>query len=344
MKRIPYLDSHTGGEPTRLITSLPFDLGTGSVADKLSTLKKNHDDLRRTVLLEPRGSDVLVGAYLVPPADPTCQFGVIYFNNVGYLGMCGHGTIGLIASLAYMGKVTPGVIRVETPVGVVEATLHAPSLRGASDSERRSNLQFNGQEIASGKVQERPRNDEQYPNKVSVQNIPSYRHLTHVPVIVDGKTVHGDVAWGGNWFFLVHDHGMDVNMSNLEALTDFSWRVREQLTANGITGANGAEIDHVELFASTPEADSKSFVLCPGKAYDRSPCGTGTSAKLACLYGDGKLQVGQTWKQQSVVGSIFEGSIQLDGDKIIPTITGEAWVMSEGTILVDERDPFGKGI
>ena len=258
--------------------------------------------------------------------------------------MCGHGTIGLIASLAYMGKVTPGVIRVETPVGVVEATLHAPSLRGASDSERRSNLQFNGQEIASGKVQERPRNDEQYPNKVSVQNIPAYRHLNHVSVTVDGKTVHGDVAWGGNWFFLVHDHGMDVNMSNLEALTDFSWRVREQLTANGITGANGAEIDHVELFASTPEADSKSFVLCPGKAYDRSPCGTGTSAKLACLYGDGKLQVGQTWKQQSVVGSIFEGSIQLDGDKIIPTITGEAWVMSEGTILVDERDPFGKGI
>jgi len=313
MIRIPFLDSHTGGEPTRLITALPFDLGTGSVADKLSILKTHHDDLRRTVLLEPRGSDVLVGAYLVPPADPTCQFGVIYFNNVGYLGMCGHGTIGLIASLAYLGKVQPGVIRVETPVGVVEATLHKNETG-------------------------------EYPNKVSVQNIPAYRHLTHVPVTVDGKTVHGDVAWGGNWFFLVHDHGMNVNTSNLEALTDFSWRVREQLTANGITGANGAEIDHVELFASTPEADSKSFVLCPGKAYDRSPCGTGTSAKLACLYGDGKLQVGQIWKQQSVVGSIFEGSIQIQDNRIIPTITGEAWVMSEGTILVDERDPFGKGI
>ncbi len=340
MIRIPYLDSHTGGEPTRLIPSLPFDLGTGSVADKLSTLKKDHDDLRRTVLLEPRGSDVLVGAYLVPPADPTCQFGVIYFNNVGYLGMCGHGTIGLIASLAYLGKVQPGVIRVETPVGVVEATLHDMSLRGASDSEQRSNLPIN-EEVASGK--ERPRNDI-YPNKVSVQNIPAYRHLTHIPVTVDGKTIHGDVAYGGNWFFLCHDHGMDVNMSNLEALTEFSWRVREQFTVDGITGANGAEIDHVELFASTPEADSKSFVLCPGKAYDRSPCGTGTSAKLACLYGDGKLQVGQIWKQQSVVGSIFEGSVQVDGDKIIPTITGEACVMSEGTILVDERDPFGKGI
>jgi 4-hydroxyproline epimerase len=310
---IPFLDSHTGGEPTRLITSLPFDLGTDSVADKLSTLKAHHDDLRRTVLLEPRGSDVLVGAYLVSPADPTCQFGVIYFNNVGYLGMCGHGTIGLIASLAYLGKVQPGVIRVETPVGVVEATLHKNEAG-------------------------------EYPNKVSVQNIPAYRYLTHVPVTIDGKTIHGDVAWGGNWFFLCHDHGLEVNMQNLEALTEFSWRVREQFTANGITGANGAEIDHVELFASTPEADSKSFVLCPGKAYDRSPCGTGTSAKLACLYGDGRLQVGQTWKQQSVVGSIFEGSVQLDGDKIIPTITGEAWVMAEGTILVDERDPFGKGI
>ncbi len=343
MKRIPYLDSHTGGEPTRLITSLPFDLGTGSVADKLSTLKKDHDDLRRTVLLEPRGSDVLVGAYLVPPADPTCQFGVIYFNNVGYLGMCGHGTIGLIASLAYLGKVQPGVIRVETPVGVVEATLHAPSLRGASDSERRSNLQASEQGIASSE-NHRPRNDGEYPNRVSVQNIPAYRHLTHVPVTVDGKTIHGDVAYGGNWFFLCHDHGLEINMQNLEALTEFSWRVREQFTANGITGANGAEIDHVELFASTPEADSKSFVLCPGKAYDRSPCGTGTSAKLACLYDDGKLQVGQTWKQQSVVGSIFEGSIQIQDNRIIPTITGEAWVMSEGTILVDERDPFGKGI
>ena len=339
MKHIPYLDSHTGGEPTRLITSLPFDLGTGSVADKLSTLKKNHDDLRRTVLLEPRGSDVLVGAYLVPPADPTCQFGVIYFNNVGYLGMCGHGTIGLIASLAYLGKVQPGVIRVETPVGVVEAKLHDMSLRGERQLDEATS--------PSGGLlradEHRPRND-MYPNKVSVQNIPAYRHLTHVPVTVDGKTVHGDVAWGGNWFFLVHDHGLEVNMQNLEALTDFSWRVREQLTANGITGANGAEIDHVELFASTPDADSKSFVLCPGKAYDRSPCGTGTSAKLACLYEDGKLQTGQTWKQQSVVGSIFEGSIQLDGDKIIPTITGEAWVMSEGTILVDERDPFANGI
>jgi 4-hydroxyproline epimerase len=313
MKRIPFLDSHTGGEPTRLIETPPFDLGTGSVADKLSRLKKDHDDFRTTILSEPRGSEVLVGALLVEPADPACQFGVIFFNNVGYLGMCGHGTIGLIASLAYRGRVVEGTIQIETPVGVVEATLH---------------------KNASGA----------YPNRVSVRNIPVYRHFTHVPVIVDGKTIHGDVAWGGNWFFLAHDHGLDISMQNLETLTGFAWRVREQLAANGITGSNGSEIDHIELFTSTPDANSKSFVLCPGKAYDRSPCGTGTSAKLACLYSDGKLAAGQIWKQQSVVGSIFEGSVQLLDGKIIPTITGEAWVMAEGTILVDERDPFGKGI
>lgn len=342
MKRIPFLDSHTGGEPTRLIPALPFDLAPASVAEKLSMLKAHHDGLRRTVLLEPRGSDVLVGAYLVPPADPTCEFGVIFFNNVGYLGMCGHGTIGLIASLAYLGRVKPGVIRVETPVGVVEATLHPMSLRGEAEAIPPAN-----EGIARPDRQARalpPARNDIYPNKVSVRNVPAYRHLAHVPIQIDGQTIHGDVAWGGNWFFLVHDHNLDVDMSNLEALTDFAWRVRAQLAARGITGANGAEIDHVELFASTPEADSKSFVLCPGKAYDRSPCGTGTSAKLACLYADGKLQAGQTWKQQSVVGSIFEGSIQLDGEKIIPIITGEAWVMSEGTLLVDESDPFGEGI
>jgi 4-hydroxyproline epimerase len=314
MDRIPFLDSHTGGEPTRLIEAPPFDLGPGSAAEQLAILKRDHDTFRSMVLNEPRGSDVLVGALLVPPADSTCQVGVIFFNNVGYLGMCGHGTIGLIASLSYLGRIQPGTVRIETPVGVVEATLHGP---GSGTS---------------------------YPNRVSVRNVPAYRHLAHVPVRVGRKTIHGDVAWGGNWFFLVHDHGLDLDMDNLHELTEFSWRVRKELTTNGITGKDDGEIDHVELFAPTPEADSQSFVLCPGKAYDRSPCGTGTSAKLACLYADGKLEPGQVWRQQSVVGSIFEGSVEIDGIQIIPTITGEAWVMAEGELLVDKRDPFKDGI
>jgi len=313
MQRIAFLDSHTGGEPTRLIADASFlDLGSGSVPDQLSQLKTHHDTFRSSIFNEPRGSDVLVGALLVPPSDSSCQFGVIFFNNVGYLGMCGHGTIGVIASLSYLGRINPGSYRIETPVGIVEATLH-PSKSS-------------------------------YPNRVSVRNVPAYRHLKQVPVEIDGRTIHGDVAWGGNWFFLVHDHGLDVNPKNLDQLTDFAWRVREAYTRMGILGADGHEVDHVELFGDTPDANSKSFVLCPGKAYDRSPCGTGTSAKLACLYTDGKLKASQVWKQQSVVGSIFEGSVASDGENIIPTITGEAWVMAEGQLLIDERDPFKDGI
>lgn len=326
MKRIPFLDSHTGGEPTRLIESLPFPLNPAPVSEQLTQLKREFDHFRQTILNEPRGSDVLVGAYIVPPADPTCQLGVIFFNNVGYLGMCGHGTIGLMASLSYLGKITPGTYRIETPVGIVEATLHSltpnPSPKGRG---------------------------ELYPNRVSVRNVPAYRLLKHVAVEVDGRVIHGDVAWGGNWFFLCHDHGLEISPRNLEQLTDFASRVRETYTKMGITAPDGHEIDHVELFAppdpsSSLKADSRSFVLCPGKAYDRSPCGTGTSAKLACLAADGKLTEGQVWRQQSVIGSIFEGSIQREGEQIIPTITGEAWMMAEGSLLIDERDPFGAGI
>ena len=317
MQRIPFLDSHTGGEPTRLVDALQAgapNLGSGTVAEKLEILRSKHDSFRARVLNEPRGSDVLVGALLVPPADPSCQFGVIYFNNVGYLGMCGHGTIGLIASLSYQGRIGPGSYRIETPVGVVEATLHPAA------------------------------NNIGYANNVSVRNIPAYRHLAQVPVLLDGRTIHGDVAWGGNWFFLTHDHGLQLDFKNLEQLTDFAWRLREAYTLQGLLGPDGHEIDHVELFASTPRADSQSFVLCPGKAYDRSPCGTGTSAKLACLYADGKLPEGQTWRQESIVGSIFEGRVQVVDGQVIPTISGEAWVMAEGQLLIDERDPFANGI
>ncbi len=313
MDAIPYLDSHTGGEPTRLILELPFDPIPGSVAQNLHYIQTTHDSLRRSVLLEPRGADVLVGAYLLPPADPTCHLGVIFFNNVGYLGMCGHGTIGVIASLAYLGKITPGAYRIETPVGVVEATLH-------------------------------PAAGDAYPNRVSVRNVPAYRLRKNVPVEVGGRIIHGDVAWGGNWFFLCHDHGLDISPANLDQLTDFAWRVREAYTQAGLTAPDGHPIDHVELFAPTPYADSRSFVLCPGKAYDRSPCGTGTSAKLACLFNDGLLAEGAVWRQQSVIGSIFEGRISLQDGQIIPTITGKAWVMAEGRLLFDPRDPFKEGI
>ena len=309
-RRVRVIDSHTGGEPTRVVIGGAPDLGEGPLAERLRRFRKEHDDFRSAVVNEPRGSDVMVGALLCEPEDQTCAAGVIFFNNVGYLGMCGHGTIGLIATLAYLQRISAGQHRIETPVGTVTTTLH-------SDGE------------------------------VTVNNIASHRLAANVGVDVPnyGK-VYGDVAWGGNWFFLVHEHGLTLALKNVEELTSFTWAIRQALKRQGITGAEGAEIDHIELFgpADTTAADSKNFVLCPGKAYDRSPCGTGTSAKLACLYADGSLRVGQTWRQESIIGSIFEGSIVVRDGKIYPSIKGSAFVNAESELVLNPEDPFCRGI
>ena len=314
MQRIQVIDSHTGGEPTRLVIGGFPDLGTGSMAERRALLAERHDQWRAAAVLEPRGSDVVVGALLCAPVSPDAAAGVVFFNNAGYLGMCGHGTIGLVASLAHMGRIGVGEHRIETPVGTVTTTLHED---GA----------------------------------VSVRNVPAYRHLHQVAVELPGHgTVRGDVAYGGNWFFLVSEseHGQRVASDNLAALTDYTAALRHALAAQGITGADGAEIDHIELFAP-PEAgdegaDSRNFVLCPGNAYDRSPCGTGTSAKIACLAADGKLAPGAVWKQASVIGSVFEASYAMDGDQVIPTLRGRAHISAEATLLIEDDDPFGWGI
>jgi 4-hydroxyproline epimerase len=308
--RIYVIDSHTAGEPTRIVVLGDLNLGGGSVARRMTRLQTDHDDLRCAVVNEPRGSDVIVGGLIVPPEHPGCAAGIIFFNNVGYLGMCGHGTIGLIVTLAHLGRIAPGEHKIDTPVGVVTATLHE-----------------NGQ--------------------VSVQNVPSYRFAKDIPVTIAGHgQIIGDIAWGGNWFFLISDHGQDLNLTNVERLTDFTWQIRQALERQNITGANGAEIDHIELFAPStrPGINSKNFVLCPGKAYDRSPCGTGTSAKLACLFADGKLKEDEIWRQESIVGSLFEGSIIRRGDDLIPTIKGSAYITAESTLILDPQDPFRAGI
>ncbi len=310
IRKIKVIDSHTGGEPTRLVVSGGPDLGNASLADRLERFRKHHDDFRSAVVNEPRGSDVIVGALLCEPVDSSCAVGVIFFNNVGYLGMCGHGTIGLVATLAYMGHVTPGEHKIETPVGVVSAILHE-----------------NGE--------------------VTVNNVPSYRKAADVKVQVPGYgEVSGDVAWGGNWFFLVRHHDMQLELTNVDQLTAFTWAIRLALRENAITGDQGKEIDHVELYGPSkiPGVNSKNFVLCPGKAYDRSPCGTGTSAKLACLYADGKLREGESWKQESIVGSVFEGSVRVKEGKIYPSIRGAAFVNSEADLILNPDDPLCMGI
>jgi 4-hydroxyproline epimerase len=307
---IRVIDSHTGGEPTRLVVSGGPELGGGALSARVERFRAEHDAFRSAVVNEPRGSDVMVGALLCEPVDRTCAAAVIFFNNVGYLGMCGHGTIGLVATLSYMGRIQPGEHRIETPVGTVSAILHD-----------------NGE--------------------VTVNNVPSYRSAAKVVVEVPGfGPVCGDVAWGGNWFFLVEAHRHELALSNVESLANFTWAVRQALNANGITGAHGQEIDHIELFGPSqqPGVNSKNFVLCPGKAYDRSPCGTGTSAKLACLYADGKLREGQIWKQESIVGSVFEGSIKVRDGQVYPSIKGSAFVNADANLILDARDPFCMGI
>ena len=304
------IDSHTGGEPTRVVIEGGPQLGNGPLAERVERFRCDFDHYRAAVVNEPRGSDAMVGALLCQPFDPRCSAGVIFFNNVGYLGMCGHGTIGLAVTLAHMGRITPGVHLIETPVGIVEACLHQ-----------------------SGEV--------------TVSNVPSYREAAGVLVDVDGfGTVTGDVAWGGNWFFLTSDCPLPLSLANLDSMTDYAWRIRQALVRHGVTGREEAEIDHIEVFGppTIPGAHSINFVLCPGKAYDRSPCGTGTSAKMACLYADGKLVPGQIWRQESLIGTLFEGSITLRDGVICPHIKGSAFVNSEATLVLDERDPFQWGI
>ena len=308
---IRVVDSHTEGEPTRVVLSGGPDLGTGSLRERLQRFRETADDFRRAVILEPRGSEALVGALLCEPVDATCAAGVIYFNNAGYLGMCGHGTIGVAVTLAYLGRIGIGTHRLETPVGVVEVKMHSA-------------------------------------NEVAIENVPSYRSRSKVAVEVESLgTVVGDIAWGGNWFFLVEKSPFDLTADNIRPLNDAAHAVRMALRHQQITGGDGAEIDHVEFFGPAQSADghSRNFVYCPGGAFDRSPCGTGTSAKLACLAADGKLKPGELWIQESIIGSRFTGSYREDSaGRIIPTVSGHAYVCAEATLVQQPDDPFRNGI
>ncbi len=305
------IDSHTGGEPTRVVVSGGPDLGSGAMTERLKVLRNEYDWFRSSVVNEPRGSDVLVGAMLCAPVNPENAAATIFFNNVGYLGMCGHGSIGLAVTLAYLGQMRPGEHCLETPAGDVVLTLHDA-------------------------------------NRVSVSNVASYRFRSNVKLQVpEIGEVCGDIAWGGNWFYLLSDHGQTLDYENVDVLTDYTWAIRRELDTQGVRGANGELVDHVELFgppSDSSKADNKNFVMCPGKAYDRSPCGTGTSAKIACLIEDEKLAPGKIWRQESITGSIFEAQAIVREQQIFPIITGSAYVTSEASLYFDTADPFRYGL
>ena len=308
--RIYVIDSHTGGEPTRVVIAGGPDPGNSSLAERRERLRQAHDRFRSAVVNEPRGSQAIVGALLTEPTDPSCSAGVIFFNNVGFLGMCGHGTIGVATTLAHLGRISPGMHRFETPVGIVSVRLNEDG-------------------------------------SVSFENVASYRRAANVTLQVPGHgQVTGDIAWGGNWFFLTKDRPCELRMENLEQLTAFAWAMRKALNDGGAAVAEARDVDHIYIYddVASAEADSRNFVLCPGGSYDRSPCGTGTSARLACKFADGEIKPGQVWRQASILGSLFEGSLTVRDSKVYPTITGRAHITSEAQLLIHERDPFAWGI
>lgn len=306
------VDSHTEGEPTRVVTAGWPELGCGTMAAKAARLRREHDWLRSSLCHEPRGHEAMVGALLCQATEPDCCCGAIFFNNADTLQMCIHATIGVVVTLAHLGRIGAGTQRIDTPVGVVTACLEEDG-------------------------------------RVSVENVPSYRWAADVELDVAGwGRIRGDVAWGGNWFFLIEEQGPELCFENIEALKKFTSDVRRSLTAAGITGADGAEIDHIECFAPPTDpqrADSMNFVLCPGMAYDRSPCGTGTSAKLACMHAAGKIAPGQIWRQAGILNTVFEGSIiHLLDDRVLPRISGRAWITGESRYHFHPDDPFRYGI
>lgn len=310
LRMLRVIDSHTAGQPTRVIIEGGPHVGEGSLVERRERLRNNFDRFRSAVVGEPRGSDALVGALLCTPSDPTCAAGVIFFDNAGYLGMCGHGMIGFVATLEYLGMLKgSGPHRIETPVGIVTAQLH-PS------------------------------------GEISIDNVASFRHKKNVAVTVDGTTYGGDIAFGGNWFFLVNQHREELTVERAERLTELARAIRQALVQQGVTGANGEPIDTVGFFAPPHRTDARSrnFVLTSGKTYDRSPCGTGTSAKLACLFEDGLIKEGESWRQESIVGTVFDGSVRIVDGAIRPTIRSAAYVTADSTLIVDERDPLCWGL
>ena len=305
------IDSHTEGEPTRVVVEGGPDLGSGSMRERISRFAADFDAVRRHLILEPRGSDALVGALLCEPTRDDCEAGVLFFNNTGYLGMCGHGSIGVAVTLAWLGRIGHGVSKLETPVGVV-------AVRLVDD------------------------------NTVTVENVASYRHAKDVSVDVPGLgTVTGDIAWGGNWFFLAKSAPCPLDLEHERELTSAALQVQAALRDQGISGADGGEIDHIEFFSEprAAGASSRNYVLCPGGAYDRSPCGTGTSAKLACLAADGLLGPGEEWVQESVIGSRFTASYRVsESGDVVPSITGRAFICADTTLVRQPGDPFADGI
>lgn len=324
------VDSHTAGEPTRIVTGGLPPVAGATMAERRAALQRDHDELRRALVLEPRGHDAIVLALLQPPCAPGAHLGVVFANDVGYLGMCGHGAIG-VATVAVATGMVPAVepvteVVLDTPAGVVPCRVA----------------------VVGGR-----------PRSVTITNVPSFlfRQRVVVPVHGFGK-VAADVAWGGNWFAFVEADqlGLVVERSHVPVLLQAAVAIREALVREGVRGrhpehAAEAIIDHVKLFAPLDGAEpgARALTLCPGAAWDRSPCGTGTSAKLAVLHAKGELEPGRWFRSESVLGTAFRARIVRTATvgglpAVVPEIEGSAWITGFPTFVLDPDDPCRFGI
>lgn len=314
MTEMRVVDSHTEGEPTRVVVEGWPALTGATMAERRDEVCRRHDHLRRGVVCEPRGHAAVVGALLTTPVTPGAAAGIIFFNNETYLGMCGHGLIGVVRTLEYLGRLHPGPATFDTPVGTVRAEL-------GSDGA------------------------------VTIHNVPARCYALDVAVDVPGiGTVKGDVSYGGNWFFITeHDLG-PLSLGNVRELTRVTQAIQDAIDAQGIHGDRASldgRIDHIEVSgrATRPDGDSRNFVLCSGGEYDRSPCGTGTSARMAALHARKELAFGEEWKQESITGSLFTGWLtQGPSGELLPHVRGTAFITAESTLHFDPRDPFQFGL
>ena len=305
---IRVIDSHTEGEPTRVIVDGWPQPSGATMQERRDDLRKNYDHLRSAVVCEPRGYSAIVGALITPPVNPESLAGIVFFNNGTYLGMCGHGLIGVVRTMKHLGRLSTGTAQFDTPAGTVSAEL----------------------------------NDD---DSVTIQNIPARCHALDVAVDVPelGRVV-GDVAYGGNWFYITH-LDLSLELSKVGELMRLTQAIQDAIDEQGV--ADGMPIDHIEVSgpATRNDADAKNFVLCSGGEYDRSPCGTGTSAVMAARHARGLLRFGQQWRQESITGSRFVGWLTNGPNgELVPHIRGSAFITGEATLHLDPADPFQFGI
>lgn len=320
------VDTHTAGEPTRvLVAGLPFL--RGSMAERRRQLQEEYDSIRTVLMHEPRGHAGMFGAMLMAPANPEADLGVVFMDTGGYLAMCGHGSIGAIAAALATGALErrepETIVVLDTPAGLVRARV----------------------ETEGGGV-----------GRIAVENVPAFLWRSDAEITLGSRRLHVDIAFGGNFFALVPAHrlGLTVEPCCLRDLVQQGMEIRaaieEQLEVVHPLEPDIDSVDLVEIYDEEPEEgiDCRNVVVFGDGQVDRSPCGTGTSAKMAALYAAGRLALGEPFVNQSIIGTCFTGRLLREESvggfsAVVPEIAGHAYVTGLQQFVIDPDDPLKAG-